>query len=70
MKRADGRAWDELRPVKITPGFQSFAEGSALIELGKTRVLCSVSVEDRVPGFLRGEGTGWITAEYANDQPG
>ena len=65
MKRADGRAWDELRPVKITTGFQSFAEGSALIELGKTRVLCSVSVENRVPGFLKGEGSGWITAEYA-----
>jgi len=65
MKRADGRAWDELRPVKITPGIQSFAEGSALIELGKTRVVCSVSVEERVPGFLRGEGSGWITAEYA-----
>jgi len=65
VKRADGRAWDELRPVKITPGYQSFAEGSALIELGKTRVLCSVSVEDRVPSFLRGEGSGWITAEYA-----
>jgi len=65
MKRADSRAYDELRPVKITPGYQSFAEGSALIELGQTRVLCSVSVEERVPGFLRGEGTGWITAEYA-----
>ena len=65
MKRADGRAWDELRPVKITPGVQSFAEGSALIELGKTRVLCSVSVEDRVPAFLRGGGSGWVTAEYS-----
>ncbi|MFC2034229.1 ribonuclease PH [Chloroflexota bacterium] len=65
MKRADGRAWDELRPVKIVPGFQSFAEGSALIELGKTQVLCSVSVEDRVPNFLRGGGNGWVTAEYA-----
>ena len=65
MKRADGRAWDELRPVKITPGCQSFAEGSALIEMGHTRVLCSVTVEDRVPNFLRGQGTGWITAEYA-----
>ena len=64
MKRADGRAWDELRPIQITPGFQSFAEGSALMELGKTRVLCSVSVEERVPGFLRGGGSGWITAEY------
>jgi len=65
VKRADGRAYDELRPMKITPGFQSFAEGSALIELGKTRVVCSVSVEERVPGFLRGGGGGWITAEYS-----
>ena len=65
MKRADGRAYDELRPIKITPGFLSFAEGSALIELGKTHVLCSVSAEERVPNFLRGSGTGWITAEYA-----
>ncbi len=65
MKRADGRAWDEQRPIQITPGFQSFAEGSALIELGKNRVLCSVSVEERVPAFLRGGGSGWITAEYA-----
>jgi len=64
MKRVDGRAWNELRPVKITPGYQSFAEGSALIELGKTRVLCSVSVNEKVPPFLRGDGTGWITAEY------
>lgn len=65
MKRADGRAWDELRPVRITPGFQSFAEGSALIELGQTRVLCSISVDERVPNFLKGGGGGWITAEYA-----
>ena len=65
MKRADGRAYDELRPVKITPGFQSFAEGSALIELGQTQVLCAVSVEERVPSFLRGGGSGWVTAEYA-----
>jgi len=65
MKRADGRAWDELRPVKIIPGFQSFAEGSALIELGMTQVLCSVSVEERVPVFLRDMGSGWVTAEYA-----
>ena len=65
MKRADGRAWDNLRPVKITPGFQSFAEGSALIELGLTRVLCSVSADEKVPPFLKGGGSGWITAEYA-----
>ena len=65
MKRADGRAYDEIRPIRIIPGYQSFAEGSALIELGKTRVLCSVSVEEKVPTFLRGGGSGWITAEYA-----
>ena len=65
MKRSDGRAWDAMRPVKITPGFQSFAEGSALIELGKTMVLCSVSMGERVPLFLRGSGTGWVTAEYS-----
>jgi ribonuclease PH len=65
VKRIDGRAYDELRPIKIIPGYQSFAEGSALIKLGKTHVLCSVSVEDRVPPFLKGSGTGWITAEYA-----
>ncbi len=65
IKRADGRAWDELRPVKITPGYQSFAEGSVLIEMGKTHVLCSVSVEERVPAFLKNSGSGWITAEYS-----
>ena len=65
MKRADGRAWDELRPVQIIPRFQSFAEGSVLIEVGKTRVLCSVSVEERVPAFLKGGGSGWVTAEYS-----
>ena len=65
MKRVDGRAYDELRPIKITTGYQSFAEGSALIKLGKTHVLCSVTVEERVPPFLKGSGTGWITAEYA-----
>ena len=65
MKRADGRAWDALRPVSITTGFQSFAEGSALIEIGRTRVVCSASVEERVPRFLRDSGTGWITAEYS-----
>ncbi len=65
MKRVDGRVNDELRPVSISLGYQAFAEGSALIELGRTRVLCAVSVEDRVPNFLKGEGTGWVTAEYA-----
>ena len=65
MKRTDGRVYNELRPIKIIPGYQSFAEGSALIKLGKTHVLCSVSVEERVPSFLKGSGRGWITAEYA-----
>ncbi len=65
MKRIDGRAWNELRPVKITTGYQDYPEGSALIEIGKTRVLCAVSVEDRVPQFLRNSGSGWVTAEYA-----
>jgi ribonuclease PH len=65
MERADGRGYDELRPIKIITGYQSFAEGSALIKLGKTHVLCSVSVEERVPSFLKGSGSGWITAEYA-----
>ena len=65
MLRKDNRANDELRPVKISPGFQPHAEGSTLIELGQTRVICAVTVEDRVPAFLRGEGRGWITAEYA-----
>lgn len=65
MKRGDGRNFDQLRAVKITPGFQSFAEGSVLIELGRTRVVCSVSVEDKVPPHLRKSGTGWVTAEYS-----
>lgn len=65
MLRKDNRANDELRPIKISPGFQPHAEGSTLIELGQTRVICAVTVEDRVPAFLRGEGRGWITAEYA-----
>ncbi len=65
MARIDGRGNNELRPVLITPGYQNFAEGSALIELGKTRVLCSVSMEERVPHFLKGSGQGWVTAEYA-----
>ena len=65
MQRPDGRKYNELRPVEIITDYQSFAEGSALIKLGKTHVLCSVSVEERVPAFLKGSSTGWITAEYA-----
>jgi len=65
VQRPDGRKYNELRPVEIITDYQSFAEGSALIKLGKTHVLCSVSVEERVPAFLKGSSTGWITAEYA-----
>jgi ribonuclease PH len=65
VKRCDSRAWDELRPIRITPGYQEFAEGSALIELGKTRVICSVTLDEKVPPFLKGRGTGWLTAEYS-----
>jgi ribonuclease PH len=65
MPRFDGRANDELRPIKITPHYLTFAEGSALIEAGETRVLCAASVEDKVPPFLAGRGQGWITAEYS-----
>ncbi len=65
MKRTDGRGPNQLRPLRIEFGAQEFAEGSVLIETGKTRVLCAVSIEERVPGFLRGSGQGWITAEYS-----
>lgn len=64
VARIDGRAPNELRPVRIIPGYFTYAEGSALIEMGMTRVACAVSVEDRLPQFLRGRGSGWITAEY------
>ena len=64
-KRIDGRRWDEPRPVNITVGYQRSAEGSALIEMGGTRVLCAASLEERVPAFLRGQGRGWVTAEYS-----
>jgi ribonuclease PH len=63
--RKDGRAHDELRPVTITRDYQTFAEGSCVIELGSTRVLCAASFEEKVPGFLRGGGRGWVTAEYS-----
>ena len=58
------RQVDQLRPIKITPGFIGNAEGSALVECGNTRIICTASVEDKVPVFLRGAGKGWITAEY------
>lgn len=63
--RTDGRTPDELRPVFITPGYLPYAEGSVLIEMGNTRVVCAASLEDRVPPFLRNSGQGWLTAEYA-----
>jgi len=63
--RIDGRRPGELRPVKITPGVLDFAEGSCLVEFGKTRVLCAASVEDRQPAFLRNTLSGWVTGEYA-----
>ncbi|MCD6328552.1 ribonuclease PH [bacterium] len=62
--RADGRAADELRPVKIERGFAKYAEGSALITQGNTKVLCTATVKDEVPIFLRGKSQGWITGEY------
>lgn len=65
MTRIDGRRTDEIRPTSIEVGVQSYAEGSAFISMGDTRVLCAVSVEDSVPRFLRGSGRGWVTAEYA-----
>ncbi len=65
MARIDGRKNDELRAVRIQPGYLEFAEGSALIEMGHTRVVCAVSIEERVPPFRRGSGLGWVTAEYA-----
>ncbi|HKZ77395.1 MAG TPA: ribonuclease PH [Pyrinomonadaceae bacterium] len=65
FERTDGRAVDELRTVKIIAGFLPYAEGSVLIEMGQTRVICSASIEDRVPPFLRNSGQGWVTAEYA-----
>ena len=64
MPRQDGRKPDELRPISIEPGFLAHAEGSALVKFGETWVLCAVSMEDRVPAFLRGTGGGWVTAEY------
>ena len=63
--RIDGRGLQEIRPVKITRHYTAYAEGSVLIECGNTKVLCTASVEDRVPRFLKGTGTGWVTAEYS-----
>ena len=64
-RRTDGRAANQLRPVKIVHDYLKFAEGSVLIRVGDTRVICAVTIEDRVPGWLRGKGGGWVTAEYS-----
>ncbi len=64
MTRIDGRLPDQLRPVRLTVDFLDYAEGSVLIETGKTRVLCAATVEEKVPPFLEGKGQGWVTAEY------
>lgn len=62
--RADGRAWDQLRSIKLTPDFIPVAEGSVLIEIGQTRVICTATLDDGVPSFLKGSSKGWVTAEY------
>src|SRR3954449_12512924 len=63
--RADGRAPSDLRPITFTLGVQKWAEGSCLIRVGDTEVLCAATISDRVPPHLRGKGTGWVTAEYS-----
>lgn len=63
--RNDGRAFEEMRPVKITRNYIKHAEGSVFIEVGDTKVICTATVEEKVPPFLKGEGKGWVTAEYA-----
>jgi ribonuclease PH len=65
MVRSDRRRYDELRSVTIEPGFLKYAEGSVLIGVGNTRVLCAASIEERVPPWMKGRGVGWVTAEYA-----
>lgn len=65
MMRSDGRRADQVRDLKITPGYMPTAEGSAFIEIGHTKVICTASVEEGVPAFRRGSGKGWVTAEYS-----
>ena len=64
MKRPSGRAADQLRSIRITRNYTKHAEGSVLVEFGDTKVICTVSVESGVPRFLKGQGQGWLTAEY------
>src|SRR5205085_12508508 len=65
LSRIDGRRKDQLRPVKVTRNFIKHAEGSVLIEMGDTKVICTASIEEKVPPCLKGRGQGWVTAEYA-----
>jgi ribonuclease PH len=65
MTRSDGRRPDQLRPVAIEPNYLKYAEGSCLITVGNTRVLCAATIDDKVPQWMKGRGTGWVTAEYA-----
>lgn len=65
MTRADGRAADELRRISITRNYLKYAEGSALVEFGDTKVICAATIEDKVPPFLKGSGEGWVSAEYS-----
>lgn len=62
--RPSGRATDEMRKIRFTRDFTCHAEGSVLVEFGNTKVLCTASVEENVPGWMRGKGKGWVTAEY------
>lgn len=65
MMRLDGRNFDGLRSLKVTRGFTKYSQGSVLIEMGDTKVICTATIEEKVPGFLKGSGKGWVTAEYA-----
>lgn len=65
MKRSFGRDAGDLRPVSLTPGFMPYAEGSCLVEMGDTKVICSATIDDNVPRWMKGRGTGWVTAEYS-----
>jgi ribonuclease PH len=65
FQRPDGRAADELRPLRLTPDFIEWSDGSVLIEAGKTKVICAATIQDGVPRWLRGQGYGWVTAEYS-----
>ena len=65
LSRPDGRRFDQLRPLSFTPDFVSYPEGSVLVTWGETRVLCNLTIQHGIPGWLSGQGRGWLTAEYA-----